>query len=56
MASKKPGPLSDAGRKLGQEGGKEGGPARARELSPERRREIASEGGKARQGKKESGK
>lgn len=32
---------------LGRRGGKKGGPARARKLSAERRREIASMGGRA---------
>ncbi len=37
---------------LGREGGKSGGPARAVKLSPQRRHEIAVEGGLARQKKR----
>jgi hypothetical protein len=36
---------------LGKAGGKAGGPARAAALSPRERSKIASQGGKARQGK-----
>lgn len=39
---------------LGGLGGKKGGPARARELSPARRSEIAKQGGRARQKTKRS--
>lgn len=37
---------------LGKLGGKKGGPARAKKLSPERRKEIAQKAAKARWGKK----
>ena len=37
---------------LGKLGGKKGGPARARKLSPERRKQIASMGAKAANKKK----
>ncbi len=37
---------------LGRKGGKKGGKARASKLSPERRREIAAMGGRAKKGKK----
>lgn len=41
---------SDFGRELGRRGGRIGGVARARSLSPERRREIAKSGALARWG------
>lgn len=45
--------LSDAAKKLGEKGGKKGGPARARKLSPEERKRIAKLGAAARwKGKK----
>ena len=37
---------------LGKLGGKKGGPARAKKLSPERRKEIAKKAAQARWGKK----
>lgn len=40
--------VHQAAVELGKIGGKKGGPARAIALSPQRRSEIASEGGKAR--------
>lgn len=39
---------------LGRSGGKKGGPARARELSPAKRSAIAREGGRARHRQKTS--
>jgi hypothetical protein len=45
--------VSEAARTLGHFGGKVGGPARARKLSADRRKEIAAEGGRASQGKSE---
>ncbi len=42
--------LSSAARTLGHEGGKKGGPARARKLSSKRKKEIARKGAKARWG------
>jgi hypothetical protein len=41
--------LEAAATKLGSEGGKRGGPARAKALTPARRSAIAKMGGKARQ-------
>jgi hypothetical protein len=40
---------------LGRKGGAKGGPARARSLSPERRREIAKQAAAARWGKADEG-
>jgi len=45
--------LSAAAAKLGKKGGKKGGPARSRKLTPARRSEIASMGGKAKKRAKE---
>lgn len=45
MAKKEKGPLSQPAAKLGSKGGT----VRARKLSPARKREIAAQGGKARQ-------
>lgn len=44
--------LTGAAKTLGAAGGKVGGPARNRALSAQRRKEIAAQGGKARQAKK----
>lgn len=52
MAKKKGTPLSQAARALGSAGGKRGGSARARVLTPGRRHDIAVQGGKARQKQK----
>lgn len=41
-------PKNPAAVSLGAKGGKKGGPARAKTLSPARRTEIARQGGKAR--------
>lgn len=41
--------LHEAGQVLGKEGGKKGGPARAKALSPRERSSIASQGGKEKQ-------
>ena len=41
-------PKNPAAVQLGAKGGKKGGPARAKALSPARRTEIARKGGKAR--------
>ena len=43
--------LHKAAVKLGSKGGESGGPARAKQLSPQRRSQIAAEGGRARQRK-----
>lgn len=43
--------LHKAAVKLGSKGGEKGGPARAKDLSPQRRSQIAAEGGRARQRK-----
>lgn len=43
--------LSEAARKLGERGGKIGGPARSRSLSAEERSAIAKQGGLARAAK-----
>ena len=40
---------------LGSRGGKKGGPARAKALSPAKRTAIAKQGGKARQKQKRTG-
>ena len=56
MAKEKaPGELSRAARTLGHEGGKAGGPARARKLTDVQLREIAKKGGlaKARKAKRQ---
>ena len=42
---------SQAAKVLGADGGKKGGPARARSLSKARRRQIAAQGAKARNAK-----
>jgi len=55
MARKK-GSITDAARILGRSGGKTGGPARSRSLTPEQRKRIATMGGKARQKQKRGGK
>lgn len=47
MARKKGGALSAAAATLGAKGGKFGGPARAKALTPSERKAIASKGGKA---------
>ena len=47
MARKIPEPLHAAAETLGHEGGKKGGPARARKLTQARIREIAASGGRA---------
>jgi hypothetical protein len=39
--------LQEAAKLLGHKGGEKGGPARARDLSPGRRKQIAAMGGKA---------
>jgi len=41
-----------AAQVLGERGGKKGGPARARALTPSRRKQIARKGGNARRGSK----
>jgi hypothetical protein len=45
--TKKGGRLSQAAKELGAEGGRIGGPSRAKSLSAAERSKIASEGGKA---------
>lgn len=47
------GGLTAAAKTLGSRGGKIGGPARNRALTPEQRKRIATMGGKARQKKKD---
>ncbi len=47
--------LTQAAKALGARGGKIGGPARARVLTPAQRSEIARKGGKARQAKRKQG-
>ena len=49
MGKKQGGSLSNAAATLGKKGGKFGGPARARALTPSERSAIARLGGKARQ-------
>ncbi len=49
---KKKSSLSSAASAMGKKGGKEGGPARAKVLTPAQRTAIAKMGGKARQRRK----
>lgn len=53
MESKKHRPvaINEAAKALGHRGGLKGGPARAKVLSPARRKEIAAKGGRAAHGK-----
>lgn len=53
MASKKVSSISQAASVMGKKGGKKGGPARAKKLTPGERSAIARKGGNARHGKKD---